>query len=75
MSQSKKRSVKEAGINLVIGYSINWSCNMLLLPVLWDKGHPARSAHLIGIAFTIVSFIRQYIIRRYMTKGDAHAES
>lgn len=71
MTQSRKRSVKEAGINLLIGYTINWTGNILLLPVLWDKNHPAVSAHLIGLAFTIISFIRQYIIRRYMTKGDS----
>lgn len=70
MAQSKARSVKEAWTNIGIGYVINYSGNVVLLPLLWDKDHPFLSAHLIGIAFTIISFVRQYIIRRWFSKGD-----
>ena len=70
MSQTKARSVKEASINILIGYTINYSCNIALLPLLWDAEHPYLSAHAIGIAFTLISFVRQYIIRRWFAKGD-----
>ena len=70
MSQTKARSVKEASLNILIGYSINYSCNIALLPWLWDPAHPYLSAHAIGIAFTLISFVRQYIIRRWFAKGD-----
>ncbi len=70
MSQSKGRSIKEAWINIAIGYSINYVANITLLPILWHKEHPLLSAHAIGIAFTLISFARQYIIRRRMAKGD-----
>lgn len=69
-AQSKARSIKEAWVNIGIGYSINYSGNVLLLPLLWHKDHPFLSAHAIGIAFTLISFVRQYIIRRWFSKGD-----
>ncbi|AHB12121.1 hypothetical protein Paz_24 [Xylella phage Paz] len=68
--QTKARSVKEAGVNILIGYTINYSANVTLLPILWDKDHPFLSAHAIGVAFTLISFVRQYIIRRWFNKGD-----
>lgn len=70
MAQTKQRSVKEAGVNIMIGYTINYSCNIVLLPLLWNPEHPFLSAHAIGIAFTLISFVRQYIIRRWFAKGD-----
>lgn len=70
MSQTKKRSIKEACTNIMIGYTFNYCGNILLLPVLWDPKHPLMSAHAIGIAFTLISFVRQYIIRRWFAKGD-----
>lgn len=70
MAQTKQRSIKEACTNIMIGYTINYSCNILLLPSLWHPEHPFLSAHAIGIAFTLISFVRQYIIRRWFAKGD-----
>lgn len=70
MSQSKKRSIKEAVTNIGIGYTINYAANIALLPLLWDPEHPLWSAHAIGIAFTLISFVRQYIIRRWFSKND-----
>ncbi len=70
MAQSKGRSIKEAATNIAIGYSINYGANIALLPLLWDPNHPLLSAHYIGIAFTLISFVRQYIIRRWFNKGD-----
>lgn len=68
--QSKARSHKEARINLAIGYTINYTANILLLPYLWIPEHPYLSGHIIGVVFTIISYARQFIIRRYMAKGD-----
>lgn len=70
MGQSKVRSIKEAWVNIGIGYTINYCANIALLPLLWNPEHPLLSAHAIGIAFTGISFIRQYIIRRWFSKGD-----
>ncbi|WKC56413.1 hypothetical protein [Stenotrophomonas phage c9-N] len=68
--QSKARSIKEALSNIGVGYSINYVANILLLPLLWNPEHPLLSAHAIGIAFTLISFVRQYIIRRWFSKND-----
>ncbi len=70
MAQSKARSIKEASVNIAIGYTINYAANITLLPVLWNPDRPLLSAHAIGIAFTAISFVRQYIIRRWFSKGD-----
>lgn len=68
--QSKLRSVKEAMTNIFVGYSFNYSANIVLLPLLWNPERPFLSAHAIGVAFTLISFVRQYIIRRWFNKGD-----
>jgi hypothetical protein len=70
MAQSKGRSIKEAWVNIAIGYTINYSANIVLLPILWKPEHPLLSAHAIGVAFTGISFVRQYIIRRWFSKND-----
>lgn len=70
MSQSHARSIKEAWVNIAIGYTINYSANIALLPILWNPERPLLSAHAIGVAFTLISFIRQYIIRRFFSKRD-----
>ena len=69
-AQSKARSVREAGVNIAIGYTSNYCANLALLPVLWNPERPIISAHAIGVAFTVISFIRQYIIRRWFSKND-----
>lgn len=69
MSQSKARSIKEACINILIGYSINFVCNMIIFR---GMGY-ALTIHdnlIIGIIFTFVSLARQYIIRRWFAKND-----
>lgn len=68
--QSKVRSVKEAATNIFVGYSFNYSANIVLLPLLWNPERPFLSAHAIGVAFTLISFVRQYTIRRWFNKGD-----
>lgn len=69
-AQSKARSVKEAWTNILVGYSFNYTMNILFLPLLWDAEKPLTSAHMIGVVYTITSFVRQYVIRRWFTKGD-----
>ena len=68
--QSRKRSIQEAWVNIAIGFSINYCANLLFLPILWNGHNPFLGGLYMGIAFTAVSFIRQYIIRRWFSKND-----
>jgi ABC-type sulfate transport system permease component len=68
--QSRARSIKETGTNLVIGFAINYSANIVILPLFWREEAIFSSAFVVGLAFTVVSAARQYIIRRWFNKGD-----
>lgn len=65
MSQSKRGSLYEALINTAIGFGINFTANLLILPhfgftsLTWDTNL------LIGFAYTAISVLRSYVIRRW----------
>ena len=69
MSQSKKRSVEEACINILVGYTINLVCNLIIFRS-FGYNLSFKDSVLIGIVFTFVSLVRQYCIRRWFAKGD-----
>lgn len=64
MSQSKLGSFVESLINICIGFFINFSANMLVLPMIGF--HISASQNLfIGMIYTVISVIRSYAIRRW----------
>lgn len=63
--QTRLGSYIETCANTVVGFSINWTANVLLLPILWNPQRPAWSAFVIGCAFTVISQIRTYTLRRW----------
>ena len=58
-------SIVESWANIAIGFAINYAANLAVLPWLWDADSPLSSAFWIGCVFTVISQIRQLIIRRY----------
>ena len=64
MTQTRLGSLIEAFINVLIGFGINFSANLVILPMygytptLWDNFE-------IGLLYTVVSIARSYIIRRW----------
>jgi len=68
MIQSKRRSLLEAVINVMVGLFINWaSWFLIIIPIF--KIYPSSSdIILISIIFTIISISRSYIIRRIFNK-------
>ena len=57
--QSRKHSVYETVINVVVGYSINSAVTAIVFPTV------ALSANLrAGVIFTVVSIVRSYGLRR-----------
>ncbi len=65
MAQTKLGSVVESLANIAVGFAINWSANMLVLPAFGFTGLTAAKAFGIGLVFTAISLVRQYVLRRY----------
>lgn len=69
MAQSKSRSWKEAFTNIAIGYCVNFFANLVVFPMFGYNITIADNI-VIGLVFTVISVIRQYVVRRYFNKGD-----
>jgi hypothetical protein len=65
MAQTKLGSFVEAWSNIAIGFTINWTANMLILPLFGFSTLTAAKAFGIGLVFTGISFARQYVLRRW----------
>lgn len=68
MAQSKLGSFVEAWANIAVGFTLNWCINLATLPLLWDSANPKSSAFYIGLVFTVVSCVRQYVMRRWANR-------
>lgn len=69
--QTRKRSLVEAAVNIAIGYCINLGGQLVIFPVVGVEA--TMGDHLgIGLFFTLLSLIRQYVIRRYFNRKDSH---
>lgn len=68
MSQSRAGSLAEAGVNILIGYSINFVANLLILP-RFGYHVTVHDTFWIGIWFTGISLTRTYVIRRAVNSG------
>lgn len=64
MSQTKTGSFVEAWANIAVGFAINFGANMLVLPH-FGFAITAAKAFGIGVVFTIISLVRQYVLRRW----------
>ena len=64
MSQSRVGSLAEAGLNIAIGFGINFAAQMLIFPRFGFHVTPGQSIQ-IGIWFTAISLVRSYILRRW----------
>jgi hypothetical protein len=65
MAQTKFGSFVEAWANIAVGFAINFLGNLIVWPLLGIQGVGARVAFVGGIIFTVISLVRQYVIRRY----------
>jgi uncharacterized membrane protein (DUF485 family) len=64
VNQTRIGSLIEALVNVVIGFTINWVANMLILPIFGFNVTGAQ-AFGIGVFFTVISIARSYVIRRW----------
>ena len=68
--QSKKDSLKEALINIAIGYCINVGCSIAVLPLILGKPVAFMDNVYYGLFMTLVSVGRQYLVRRWHVKKE-----
>lgn len=66
-----RAAIVEAWINLVIGFSINFVANLVILPMALGVSVPASANWWMGWAYTSISILRQYAIRRWF-QGRIH---
>ena len=67
MNQTKKGSVAEVATNILIGYVVSFTANLLILPQFGFNVTIVQNIK-IGLLFTVVSIIRSYCVRRLFNK-------
>lgn len=61
--QSRRMSAIEAGCNVLIGYLVSVTANIIILPI-FGYDVTIGDSFAIGFAFTVVSLLRSYALRR-----------
>lgn len=64
MNQSRLGSLIEACINVLIGFTINFFANILILPLIGFHITVGQNLF-IGVLYTVISVARSYVIRRW----------
>ncbi len=64
MSQSRKMSLKESLANITVGYVLAVISQMIIYPI-FNIHIPLQDYFLIGIWFNLISFCRNYGVRRW----------
>lgn len=65
MNQTRLSSLIEAGLNVLIGFWISFVANLVILPAAGFTALTLETNLYIGLAYTVVSVVRSYIIRRW----------
>lgn len=74
MTQTRLGSFIEAWVNVFIGFWINFAANLVILPMFGFTGLTLATNFYIGLAYTVVSVARSYVIRRWFN-ARLHAAS
>lgn len=64
MGNNPRQAIIEAWVNIVFGFSLNYIANIFLLPLVGAE-LTASNNFWLGWAYTAVSIMRQYAIRRW----------
>lgn len=73
MTQSRTDSLMEALTNVVIGLVISTIANHIILPMTLGVTPTLGQNVVIGVAFTIISLVRSYALRRLFNGRSAWA--
>ena len=60
-------SAVEAGANVLIGYLVSVAANIIVLP-MFDYNVTIFDSFAIGLAFTAISLLRSYVLRRVFNR-------
>ena len=66
---SRRRSAIEAAANVVIGYLVAVTANYFVLPA-FGYMVTVQDSFTIGLAFTAISMLRSYVLRRLFNRFD-----
>lgn len=67
MSQTRRQSLTEALINIVVGFGVNTALNFTVFP--WFGWHiNAQQNLMLGAIYTVVSIARSYCLRRVFNR-------
>jgi len=64
MTQTRLGSLIEAIINVIIGFGINFTANMMIFPLFGFHITPGANLAL-GLIYTVISVVRSYAVRRW----------
>lgn len=64
VGQTPRGAIMEAWTNIVVGFSVNYCANFLLLPLVGVQVNAADN-FMLGWCYTAISIIRSYAIRRW----------
>jgi hypothetical protein len=62
--QSRIHSALESSVNILIGYFVALGSQLVIFP-FFDVHLPLQDNIIIGLWFTVISFIRSYVLRRW----------
>lgn len=68
MNQTRKKSLEEAIVNVIVGFLVGIGLNMFVLPILLGipfESIPLDLAIYISLLYGGLSIIRSFILRRY----------
>ena len=73
--QTCKGSFVEAWANIFVGFTVNYFANLVILPAFGFTSLTPGKNFAIGVAYTVVSLVRSYILRRWFNGlkfGNVH---
>ena len=65
MIQSRLGSFYESLFNIIIGFAINFFANLVFIPLFLHVEVPLLANWWMGCAYTVISLVRSYVIRRW----------
>ena len=63
--QTRLGSITEAWANIAVGFAVNFTANITILPLFGFKSLTLRTNFIIGLLYTLISLVRSYILRRW----------